>query len=118
MALIENRGFLSFLLLWLLSRKPMSGSELAAELGRRRGVRPNPGTLYPALKVLEARGLIHCPPGCCPPDSRRKVYSVTPAGRRDFQHACRGFLCTFGDLLREPPPAPRGSGRRSRRTRR
>lgn len=115
MALIENRGFLSFLLLWLLSRRSMSGGELAEELRRRRGVRPNPGTLYPALKTLEARGLIRCP---APPVSRRKVYSVTPVGRQDFQRACRGFLCTFGDLLEDARPARRVRGRRGRGARR
>ncbi len=110
MGLLANRGFLSFLLLWLLSRRPMSGSELAEELRRRRGVRPNPGTLYPALKLLEARGLIRC----CPPGPRQKVYSVTPVGRRNFERTCRGFLCTFGDLLEEAKPAPRGR-RKTRR---
>jgi len=54
----DMRGMLSFLILWLLSKKAMYGQELAEEIGKRRGTKPNPGTIYPALRELEKRGLI------------------------------------------------------------
>ena len=52
------RGFLSFLLLFLLSKKSMNGQELADELEKRKGDRPSPGTIYPALKSLREMGWI------------------------------------------------------------
>src|SRR5580700_4832215 len=54
----DMRGMLSFMILWLLSKRPMYGQELAAEIGKRRGEKPNPGTIYPALKDLASRGMI------------------------------------------------------------
>ena len=51
----DMRGMLSFMILWLLSKRPMYGQELATEIGKRRGTKPNPGTIYPALKELEKR---------------------------------------------------------------
>jgi len=39
------RGMLGFLILFLLSKKPMHGEEIADELAKRRG------DIYPALKV-------------------------------------------------------------------
>ena len=48
----DMRGMLSFMILWLLSTRPMYGQELATEIGKRRGDKPNPGTIYPALKDL------------------------------------------------------------------
>ena len=51
----DMRGMLSFLILFLLSKKPMCGSELAKEIGKRKGETPSPGTIYPALKALNMR---------------------------------------------------------------
>ena len=52
------RGMLSFLILFLLSKKAMHGQELTEEIGRRKGDEPSPGTIYPALKSLKEAGLI------------------------------------------------------------
>ena len=54
----DMRGLLSFLILFLLSKKPMHGQELADEIGRRKGTRPSPGTIYPALKQLRIHGFV------------------------------------------------------------
>jgi PadR family transcriptional regulator len=54
----DMRGLLSFMILWLLSARPMYGQEIATEIGKRRGEKPNPGTIYPALKDLTSHGLI------------------------------------------------------------
>ena len=54
----DMRGMLSFLILFLLSKKPMHGQELANELRKRKGDKPSPGTIYPALKCLKEAGLI------------------------------------------------------------
>ena len=50
----DMRGMLSFQILWLLSKRSMHGEELAREIGARRGEKPKPGSLYPALKELHA----------------------------------------------------------------
>ena len=38
----DMRGMLSFMILWLLSKKPMYGQQLATEIGKRKGANPNP----------------------------------------------------------------------------
>ena len=52
----DMRGMLGFLILFLLSKKPMHGQELADEITRRKGEKPSPGTIYPALKKLREMG--------------------------------------------------------------
>ena len=37
----------------------MHGQEIADELAKRRGDRPSPGTIYPALKGLKDAGYLH-----------------------------------------------------------
>ncbi len=54
----DMRGMLSFLIMHLLSKKKMYGSEIADEIAARKGDKPNPGTLYPTLKYMEKKGLI------------------------------------------------------------
>jgi PadR family transcriptional regulator PadR len=63
----EMKGFLSYILLWMLNKKSMSGAELSEELERRRGTKPSPGTVYPALKELKTRGLIES-------DEKKKIF--------------------------------------------
>lgn len=88
------RGMLSFSILYLLGKKPMYGSEIAGELARRRFERPNPGTIYPALKALQAEGLIR-------PEGRGavKVYKLTREGRRGLREAARYFVQAYGDVV-------------------
>lgn len=78
------KGFLTYLVLWNLGKKSMSGSELSAELQRRKGNKPSPGTIYPALKELKAQGLVVA--------DRNKSYSLTKKGRDELKAAC-GFFC-------------------------
>ena len=54
----DMRGMLSFLILFMLSKKSMSGQEIAYEIEKRKGSKPSPGTIYPALKSLKKAGLI------------------------------------------------------------
>jgi DNA-binding PadR family transcriptional regulator len=83
------RGFLSYLILWLLSKKSMSGTELSAELERRKGTKPSPGTIYPALKELREKGLISA--------DGNKVYSLTKKGQGELKGACAFFCRMFYD---------------------
>lgn len=89
----DMRGMLSFLMLFLLSRKPMHGQELAKELEKRKGERPSPGTIYPALKALKAAGLIK--------ESRSGkaiTYSLTQEGKTVLEESHRRFCRTFKDV--------------------
>ncbi|MBE0511618.1 PadR family transcriptional regulator [Candidatus Bathyarchaeota archaeon] len=90
------RGMLSFLILWLLSKRPMYGQELAEEIGKRRGTKPNPGTIYPALKELKKRGLIKSKK-----EGRVTNYHITEEGRKGIQKACEYFCKAFGEIFQE-----------------
>ncbi len=90
------RGFLSFQILWLLSKKGMCGEELAREIEKRRGEKPKAGTIYPALAQLKSRGLISG-------EDRGKtvVYSLTRGGIESVRTAKVRFIRSFGDILAE-----------------
>ena len=90
----DMRGYLSFSILYLLGKKPMYGSEIAAELTKRRFERPTPGTIYPALKSLQAEGLIR-PQG----KGHRKGYRLTREGRTGMRDAARYFVQAYGDII-------------------
>jgi PadR family transcriptional regulator PadR len=92
----DMRGMLSFMMLWLLLKRDMYGQELAEEMGRRRGSKPNPGTLYPALSDLVGKGLI-----VARHEGRRKVYTLTDEGRRGAEEACEYFCRAYGDIFQE-----------------
>lgn len=91
----DMRGMLGFLILFLLSKKPMHGQEIADELAKRRGDRPSPGTIYPALKSLKDAGFLH---------EEEKIgktitYRLTPRGTKAFQIARKRFTKTFLGVL-------------------
>ncbi len=90
----DMRGMLSFLMLFLLSKRPMCGQEIALELEKRKGEKPSPGTIYPALKALKEAGLI----------SEKKTgkvitYSLTEYGKAALAVARKRFCRTFMDVF-------------------
>src|SRR5271166_6189014 len=90
----DMRGMLSFQILYLLSKKPMHGDELAEELGKRRGEKPTAGTIYPALKELKEKKLIHGRK-----EGKTIVYSLTPLGKEAKKSALTYFCRCFGDII-------------------
>lgn len=92
----DMRGMLSFLILWMLSKRSMHGEEMAEEIGRRRGEKPKAGTIYPALKDLKDGGLIKG-------DKRGKtvVYSLTPSGKKAARESMSYFGKAFGDVIED-----------------
>jgi len=92
----DMRGMLSFQVLWLLSRKPMHGEELAKELEKRRGEKPKAGTIYPALKDLKENGMI-----TGSKKGKIIIYSLTPKGKKGVKHAMTYFCRCFGDIFEE-----------------
>ena len=68
----------------------MHGQEIAEEIGKRKGEKPSPGTIYPALKSLKSSGFL----------SEEKTgktinYSLTPRGKKALLLAKRKFTKTF-----------------------
>ena len=88
------RGFLSFLILFLLSKKEMNGQQISDELERRKGCRPSPGTIYPALKSLKEDGFIKETT-----NKKTIAYTLTYAGKKAFDDAKIQFCRTFTDVF-------------------
>lgn len=92
----DMRGMLTFLILHVLSKKKMYGSEIADELAKRKAEKPNPGTLYPTLKDMEAKGLVESFK-----EGRTKYYRLTTAGKEGLQKAKEFFVQAYGDIVLE-----------------
>ncbi|UCG69473.1 MAG: PadR family transcriptional regulator [Thermoplasmata archaeon] len=86
----QMKGFLSFLILWLVSKKSMTGAEIALELEKRKGHKPSPGTIYPVLKDLKDKGLLSV--------DQNKRYSLTKRGKKELEVHIKTFFETFCDI--------------------
>ncbi len=75
------KGLLKYLVLEMLSKKPMSGSELMEEIEKdtQGAWRPSPGSIYPLLTWLQEKGLIKPLPK---DESGVKRYELTDEGRK------------------------------------
>ena len=73
-----SRGDVRAAILALLAERPMHGYEMLAELARRTGDvwRPSPGSLYPALQLLEDEGLVRSTA-----EHNRRRFELTAEGR-------------------------------------
>ncbi len=90
----DMRGFLSFLILLLLSKKSMSGKEITKEIEKRKGCKPSPGTIYPALKSLKSCGFLK------ERKSGKEIsYTLTDDGRRALKIAKEQFCKTFMEFF-------------------
>ena len=88
------RGMLSFLILFLLSKKPMHGQEIADEMEKRKGERPSPGTIYPALKALKESGFIKEKK-----EGKTINYSLTGDGKKILKASKARFCKIFVDVM-------------------
>lgn len=90
----EMKGFLSFIVLKLISKGNMSGDEIREELKSRRGSKPSPGTIYPVLKSLSQSGFIEevKSPG------KAKKYRLTKKGKKEIAAATKKFCEIFYDM--------------------
>jgi PadR family transcriptional regulator, regulatory protein PadR len=86
----DMKGFLSFLILWSLSKEPLTGAALAGEFAKRKGTKPSPGTIYPALKDLKEKGLIQA--------NETKEYSLTAKGKKELNKSLEVFTTMFSDF--------------------
>ena len=91
----DMRGMLSFLILFLLSKRKMSGQQLANELAKRKGARPSPGTIYPALKRLHNARLLKAEK-----KGKEIVYSLTADGKHILKEAKKQFCLAFTGVFK------------------
>lgn len=73
-----ERGDLKFVILRLVSERPMHGYEVMKALKEESGgyYRPSPGSVYPTLQMLEDEGYLTSEEG-----DGKKVYTITDEGR-------------------------------------
>ena len=74
----------------------MHGQEIADELEKRKGERPSPGTIYPALKALKESGFIQ---DVAEESGKAINYTLTEEGKKAFKVAKMRFMKTFVDIL-------------------
>jgi hypothetical protein len=97
---------LGFLILFLLSKKPMNGQEIADEIANRKGERPSPGTVYPALKNLRLMGFIGIEEregllNCLVPFCNELIYceSIYQFGQNDLVLMCGHSLLRLAEKI-------------------
>ncbi|HKQ06512.1 MAG TPA: PadR family transcriptional regulator [Blastocatellia bacterium] len=80
------QGTLELLILRMLQSDPAHGWDLMQrmQIVSKEAVRLTPGSLYPALHKLEARGLIASEWGASEKNRKAKFYKITAAGRRQL----------------------------------
>jgi len=80
------QGTLDFLVLRILRSKPLNGWDIMHRLQLVTGevLTVTPGSLYPALHRLEARGFVSAAWGLSENNRRARVYRLTAAGRRQL----------------------------------
>ena len=90
----DMRGFLSFIVLKLVSKKNMSGEDISQELKKRKGAKPSPGTIYPVLKSLSQNGFIQEVKN----SGKMKKYKLTKKGQKELKLATKKFCEIFYDM--------------------
>lgn len=87
---IFDRGDLKYVILKLLSKKPMHGYEVMRALEEESGgcYSASAGSVYPTLQMLEDQGYV-----VCEEEEGKKVYSITDEGRE--------FLKENGDIVED-----------------
>ena len=94
-------GLIRMYILYDACQEPIFGLGMIEEL-RRHGYRLSPGTLYPLLHGLERKGYLR---SGATRSGRwiRRVYKVTPAGRKAVAVAREKVKELLGELLEEGP---------------
>ncbi|MFL5917507.1 MAG: PadR family transcriptional regulator [Gaiellaceae bacterium] len=93
------KGFLDPMILSVLAGEPLHGYAVIEELKLRSGGELDlpEGTVYPALHRLERRGLLRSA-WTRVEGRRRRIYRLTPPGRRELESSRREWL-TFSRVV-------------------
>lgn len=97
-------GTLDLIVLKLLGAGPANGWELtqSIQVVSQGALSVNYGSIYPALRRLEARGLVKARWAASPNNRRARYYELTTAGRRQLaveRDAWRRFAQVLGLIL-------------------
>lgn len=94
------RGFSRVIILWLISRKPMSGYGIVKELKRLTGQKFHSGVVYPLLYELEENKLIA---GKWMQKGRRRIkhYSITKEGMKLLNRLRELFEMPVKEILKD-----------------
>jgi DNA-binding PadR family transcriptional regulator len=106
------KGLLRYLILEMLSKKPMSGSEIMDEIeAETHGAwRPSPGSIYPLLTWLQEKGFVNVLPK---DENGVKRYELTDKGRKlieekgEIREKLLEKMTSFPLLIPPPPFAGR-----------
>ncbi|HLG24434.1 MAG TPA: PadR family transcriptional regulator [Candidatus Nanoarchaeia archaeon] len=93
----EMKGFLSFMVLRMISKSNMSGECLREEIKKRKGTKPSSGTIYPVLKSLSENGFIREVKS----EGKNKNYEITAKGKKELDSATKKFCEIFYDMRPE-----------------
>lgn len=89
------KGFLSFIVLWMLGKEKLTGKEISEKIMEMKGCMPSPGTIYPALKELERQGYIgHQKKG------KEKRYGLTAEGKNELRKKEKIVKRIFGPICK------------------
>jgi DNA-binding PadR family transcriptional regulator len=91
-------GFIRLHVLHHAAREPVFGLWMIEELARH-GYRLSPGTLYPVLHGLEAKGYLRSTLVRARDSRARRVYRITADGRRALKAAKQKVRELFGELF-------------------
>lgn len=86
-------GFLTFLILHEIAKKKLCGDELAEVIGKRKGSKLTPGTIYPALKKLRDNNFAKLNQ-----TGRKKIYFLTKKGEKELKLMYKTFRNLFQGL--------------------
>lgn len=101
----RGRGEMKFAILGVLESGPRHGYDIMLEIEARTGMRPSPGSIYPALQMLEDGDFI-----AGREHEGKRVYTITDKGRallkerpegEEAQEADpQGFYATMAEAMR------------------
>lgn len=74
-----NKGYLRMLVIQQLKENPRSGYGIVKTIHEQTGWKPSYGSIYPLLEKLETEGSVRVKE-----EGRKKMYSLTPAGKERF----------------------------------
>jgi len=89
------KAFLDMIVLSMLNGQPEHGYKIIADLHKIFGVLLSPGTLYPLLYRLESEKLLKVKE-----IKRRKLYDLTPLGRKKVSNVIRSHRKTSEKIFR------------------
>tara|TARA_Y100000310_G_C20283333_1_gene623623 strand:- start:221 stop:532 length:312 start_codon:yes stop_codon:yes gene_type:complete len=87
---LSLRGFLAFQILHELKKQRLCGDDLAEIIGKKKGSKLTPGTIYPTLKFLRKKRLLSRKK-----EGRKKMYSLTDKGVEEYKLFKKAFVKIF-----------------------